>query len=82
MANFGAASAQSLRRATARSEWNPFAVATIRRMSGENWNVWRKLEMTCMTPTVVALDRHPGRSAISSQRKAIDRGAPYGRTAR
>jgi hypothetical protein len=82
MANFGVAYAQSLRR-PARSEWNPFAA--LQRYAGcraKTGNVWCKLEMTCMTPAVVALDRHPGRSAISSQRKAIDRGAPYGRTAR
>jgi hypothetical protein len=33
-------------------------------------------------PGPTASSRHPERSAISSQRKAIDTGAPYGRTAR
>jgi hypothetical protein len=61
----------------ARSEWNPFAA--LQRYAGcrvKTGIVWRKLEM------IVVLDRHPGRSPISSQRKAIDTGAPYGRTAR
>jgi class 3 adenylate cyclase len=52
------------------------SVATIRRMSSENRKCVAHRNDVHDPDRIVALDRHPGRSAISSQRKALDRGAP------